>query len=213
MKQEVVTFPCEQIILHGYCFTPDKTGELPGVVICHPHSLYGGSMDNIIITGLAAALTDKGIISLIFNFRGVGKSQGNFGDGIAEQDDVISALDWLTAQPQIDKDRVGLAGYSFGGGVCIPVACTDNRVKTLALISPVITEDSIEKLSHCHKSKMFIVGEYDDVIPPEIVEVAYKKATEPKQYKLINGADHFWGSHADKAIITAADFLSKTLIS
>lgn len=213
MIREAITFPCGQLILHGYCYIPDKNGALPGVIICHPHSLYGGSMDNIIVTGLAAALTDKDIVSLIFNFRGVGNSQGSYGEGIAEQDDVISALDWLTERPEIDKSRIGLAGYSFGGGVCIPVACTDARVKILALISPVITGDSIETLGNCPKSKLFIVGEYDDVTPPEIVEAAYNRAPEPKQYKLITGADHFWGGYADKAILTAADFINKELIS
>ena len=146
MKKKAVTFPCGSLKLRGYFYTPDNNGTFPAVIICHPHSLYGGSMDNIIVKRLAAALNNNAINALIFNFRGVGQSQGKFDNGIGEQDDISAAIDWLFIQPAVDKDRIGLAGYSFGGWVSIPVACRDSRIKILALISPVITRS-------CSRSK------------------------------------------------------------
>jgi uncharacterized protein len=208
MKKQAITFPCGSIQLQGYYYTPESQGMFPAVIICHPHSLYGGSMDNYIVKRLAAVLTDNNIVSLIFNFRGVGKSQGIFDNGTGEQDDIVAAVDWLLPQPAVDKDRIGLAGYSFGGGVSIPVACRDSRVKALALISPVIDDYSIEILGGCNKPKIFIVGENDDVTKPVTIELAYNSAAVPKLYKLIPEADHFWYGHENKAVNLAADFLT-----
>jgi len=70
----------------------------------------------------------------------VGKSGGQFGEGIAEQEDVRAALDFALATEGIDKERIGLAGYSFGASVALPVAVKDERVKMLALVSPALSE-------------------------------------------------------------------------
>lgn len=211
MKRQAITFHCDRLILHGYCFTPDTNGNFPGVIICHPHPLYGGSMNNTVVTELASALTDRNMVSVIFNFRGVGRSQGTFGEGIAEQEDVAAAIDWLTDQSMIDGGRIGLAGYSFGGGVAIPVACRDVRIKTMALISPVLNDNNIHLLSECYKPKLFIVGGHDDVIIPEIVEEVYKSAADPKQFIEIPEADHFWNGYIDILIQKTADYLIQTL--
>lgn len=211
MKQQAITFPCGSLKLQGYYYIPDKQGTFPSVIICHPHSLYGGSMDNIIVKRLAGTLTSNNVVSLIFNFRGVGQSQGNFDNGIGEQNDIAAAIDWLLLQPAVDNNRIGLAGYSFGGWVSIPVACHDSRIKMLALISPVITDDTIEILAGCSKPKLFIVGSNDDVTMPTTIEMAYNSAAEPKQYKLIPQADHFWNGYTNEAVNSAAAFLTSGL--
>lgn len=211
MKQQPVTFPCGSIQLKGYYYTPEDRDTFPAVIICHPHSLYGGSMNNIVVKRLAVALTNEDIISLIFNFRGVGQSQGSFDNGVGEQDDIMAAIDWLLQQPAVNKDRIGLTGYSFGGGVSIPVACRDSRVKALALISPVIDDYAVEILGGCNKPKIFIVGENDDITLPGTIEMAYNSAAEPKVYKLVPETDHFWDSHVNEAANLVADFLTGEL--
>jgi alpha/beta superfamily hydrolase len=211
MKTQSITFPCGSIQLHGYCYTPESQENFPAAIICHPHSLYGGSMDNYIVKRLATALADNNIVSMIFNFRGVGQSQGSFDNGTGEQDDITAAIDWLLQQTPVDKDRIGLAGYSFGGGVSIPVACRDLRIKALALISPVINEDAVKILRTCNKPKIFIIGEYDDVTTPATIEIACNNAAEPKLHKLIPEADHFWYGYENEAVNLAADFLTLEL--
>jgi alpha/beta superfamily hydrolase len=211
MRKQAITFPCCSIQLQGYYYIPESQGRFPAAVVCHPHSLYGGSMDNYIVKRLATALVQNKIISLIFNFRGVGQSQGNFDNGTGEQNDITAAIDWLYQQPAVDKDRIGLAGYSFGGGVSIPVACRDSRVKVLALISPVINEDAVEILHGCIKPKIFIVGEHDDVTTPVTIELAYNNAAAPKLHKLVPEADHFWYGFESEAVNLAADFLTGEL--
>ena len=106
-------------------------------------------MDNNVILSVSSALVEKSIIAFMFNFRGVGGSQGSYGDGIAEQEDVAAAISWLVSQPAVDSNRVGLLGYSFGAAVALSVACVDARVRAVALISLPsgdITDISVEGL-------------------------------------------------------------------
>ena len=91
-------------------------------------------MDNNVILSISLALAEKSVIAFMFNFRGVGSSQGKYGDGIAEQEDVAAAISWVISQSEADSNKVGLSGYSFGAAVALPVACTDERVKAVALI-------------------------------------------------------------------------------
>ena len=64
-------------------------------VICHPHPLYGGTMNNKVVTTLARTFTLMGISSVRFNFRGVGESAGNYTEGVGESDDLLAVLSWL----------------------------------------------------------------------------------------------------------------------
>ena len=85
MKQTSISFSCGSISLEGLYYLPQGDGALPGVVLCHPHPLFGGSMDNNVVLAVASALVEQSIAALMFNFRGVGRSRGNFGNGIDEQ--------------------------------------------------------------------------------------------------------------------------------
>ena len=122
MKRVHISFPAGDITLEGVWHLPESSGPLPAVIVCHPHSLYGGNMSNNIVFGVCQALALNEIAALRFNFRGVGKSGGEFGGGAAEQEDVRAALDLVLSTPNIDPERIGLAGYSFGGGVALAVA-------------------------------------------------------------------------------------------
>ena len=213
MKHTSVSFPCGELMLQGDCCYPDGDSPFPGVILCHPHPLYGGSMNNNVIQTLASTLVSRFIIAFIFNFRGVGGSEGSFGDGIDEQEDVIAAIDWLVSRSEIDADRVGLAGYSFGSIVAAPVACNDARIKALTLISPALQQSQINCIKQCDKPKFLISGSNDYFLPAQKAEMIYKEAAEPKKLKLVSGADHFWlGYEKDIAEMTA-DFFNTRLKS
>src|SRR3990167_3653863 len=84
-------------------------------IICHPHSLMGGTMNNKVVTTLARAFSDLGHHTVRFNFRGVGESKGVYDAGIGETKDVLAIWDWIKARrPQ---DKIWLAGFSFGAFV------------------------------------------------------------------------------------------------
>jgi len=109
--EESISFLSESYQLEGLL---DKSSIDNGVVITHPHPLYGGDMNNFIVDLIVRAYQKKGFTTLRFNFRGTGKSQGNYDDGTGEQEDVRAAIATLS---KMDIKKIDLAGYSFGAWV------------------------------------------------------------------------------------------------
>jgi len=211
MKPQNVIFPCGELKLEGLYYGVDVKTPVPAVVVCHPHPLHGGSMHNNVTSAIADALVESGIAALLFNFRGVGRSQGSYGGGIAEQEDIGAALDWLESDSEVDNGRLGLAGYSFGGGVALPVACTDERVRCVALISPYFESLPIVLLQGCRKPKLILVGGSDDLVLPSDVERYGREAAAPKACRIIKGADHFWGGYEGTMADSVAGFFRSAL--
>ena len=120
--------------LEGFLHLPEGDGPFPAVVVCHPHPQMGGDMHNNVVMGVCYSLFIAGIASLRFNFRGVGRSQGQYDEGRGEMDDVLAALAAAGSQESIATDRVGLAGYSFGAGVAMKTAQKGGVTKALSLI-------------------------------------------------------------------------------
>ena len=149
-------------------------------------------MNNNVVLAVSSALAEKSIVAFMFNFRGVGSSQGNYGDGIAEQEDVTAAVSWLISQPAVDRNKVGLLGYSFGAAVALPVACADERVRAVALISMPPGSSQLSQLRGCLKPKLLLCGTDDFVLPLDQAKLMGQEAAEPKQLELVSGADHFW---------------------
>src|SRR5579884_3350027 len=104
--------------------TGDPHAKLAAIV-CHPHPLYGGTMHNRVVFHAAKAFGELGWPVLRFNFRGVGASTGSFGNGIGEQEDARAAVDFL------ERDRVVMAGFSFGSRVGLTAGAIDDRVVAL----------------------------------------------------------------------------------
>ena len=189
MKSKRVTFPCGDLQLEGELQLPEGNGPFPVVTVCHPHPLYGGDMDNNVVMAVYFALVKSSIAALRFNFRGIGNSGGSYGEGVGEQDDLQAALDFLSTLKEIDSQRIGLAGYSFGGMVAAHVAIKDNRIKQLALISPALNETDWIRLKKYALPKLILIGEADTSVPFRPFQHFFGDA---KQYQIIAGADHFW---------------------
>jgi hypothetical protein len=184
-----VAFPCGSIQLEGVLQLPESKEPSPVVVACHPHPLYGGDMDNGVVLAVCSALEKSRIASFRFNFRGVGNSGGSYDEGRGEQDDVVAALDFLGTVKEIDAQRIGLAGYSFGGMVADAVAMKDKRVRQLALISPVLAQAAWAQLQEYTLPKLIIIGEEDTTI---VFRPFQRYFGDTRQYQIIPGADHFW---------------------
>ena len=198
VKSIHVEFPCGDITLEGEWHLPEREATFPAVVVCHPHSLYGGNMNNNVVVSICEALSQQGIAALRFNFRGVGSSGGQFGGGVNERDDVRAALGFLSGEADVDQERIGLAGYSFGGGVALPVALEEESVACLALVSPALTDSGWVELEKLTRPKLIIVGGIDSVIQMDRFQQYLKAARHPTEYHVVPGADHFWGDHGDE---------------
>ncbi|MFH1003495.1 MAG: alpha/beta hydrolase [Chloroflexota bacterium] len=208
MSQAHLTFPCGPLTLEGIWHRPPGGGPFPAVIVSHPHPLYGGDMANSVVFAICQALEKQAIATLRFNFRGVGDSQGSFGGGIAEQDDVRAALAFVRAAPEVDRARIGLAGYSFGASVVAPVAREDEGVSRLALVSPALSEAGWQQLKDYTRPKLLIVGDGDFIVPLADFERYTAALPEPRQVRVVAGADHFWLGHQDEMADQVSGFFT-----
>jgi len=192
------------IQLEGILHLPaGKEGKGPGAVICHPHSLYGGSMEVPLVVAIAQELAQRGVVALRFNFRGVGRSQGAYADGEGEMADVAGSLDFLEGQESVDSERLYLVGYSFGAGVGLRHhAENDPRIAAVAVVAPYVENPSESLLRSYTNPKLFLAGEDDTVCPIEWLRAFVAPLPEPKEMRILTGTDHFfWGREREVAEI------------
>jgi len=211
MKKTRVSFSSGELVLEGILAIPEVAGPFPAVIVCHPHPLYGGSMDNNVVNSLSETLTQASFVSFKFNFRGVGGNQGEFGQGIGEREDVEAAISFIITVKEVDSNRIGLAGYSAGAGFAFPVGSGDARIKALAAVSPPLPMFDFDFLKGCLKPKLLISGSQDDLIPISQFLEFCQSLPEPKECESIEGADHFWCGYESSLAAKVAAFFTKVL--
>ena len=140
---------------------------LPLVVCCHPHPLHGGSLTNKVVHTIATSLYKLGLAVVRFKFRGVGQSQGQFANGVGEQADLLSVLQWChTHHP---ADACWLAGFSFGAYVAHAAHCTA-KAQALILVAPAVNLYDFAQPT-CHAIPTVVVqGGQDEIVPPTAVK-------------------------------------------
>jgi alpha/beta superfamily hydrolase len=187
-----ITFASESGTCEGILAPAHEDDRAPGLVICHPHPLRGGDMENNVVRALAEAFAAAGFVVLRFNFRGVGKSTGHYSEGIGEQEDAKAALAWLASRPETDADRLFLAGYSFGARVTLAVASTDPRVRGFIVVAPPVLRGDWPSLESSHGPKIFLCGDRDPHAPPDVLTGLVKGLPEPRRLAIFPNADHFF---------------------
>jgi uncharacterized protein len=206
-----VVFESQELTLEGEIQIPAGKGPFPGVVLCHPHPQYGGSMDNNVIDSLCEYLTAESILSFKFNFRGAGSSQGSFDNGIGEQKDVLAAIAFLSGREEINGGSLGLAGYSAGSAWGLSAAWQDIRIKALAAISPPLSMYDFTFMHNCRKPFLFISGSEDPLVPSGELEALSRTLPLTNQYRIIDGADHSWWGYENIAASKVAAFFKSFL--
>jgi len=211
MKETRVSFLSGGLVLEGILTIPEGAGPLPAVIVCHPHPLYGGSMDNNVVSSLSETLAQASLASFKFNFRGVGRSQGEFGQGIGEREDVEVAISFMSTVKEVDSKRIGLAGYSAGAGFALPIGSNDDRIKALAAVSPPLSMFGFDFVKSCPKPKLLISGSRDELIPINQFLEFCRNLPEPKECESIEGADHFWWGYESRLAAKVTAFFTKVL--
>src|SRR5579872_3570691 len=135
-------------------------------IICHPHPLFGGTMNNKVVTTLARVFRDLGLRSVRFNFRGVGKSSGVHDEGRGEVDDLLTIVDWI--KKLFPNDTVWLAGFSFGAYVATKGAMQISPEK-LVTIAPQVSRFKQDDLARVTCPWVLVQGEQDEVVSAEEV--------------------------------------------
>jgi len=173
----------------------EKKNGARGVVVSHPHPLYGGDMTSPVVESVAAAFSRKGYSTLRFNFRGVGGSSGSYDNGRGEQEDILAAVAFLLEQ---GIHSLHLAGYSFGSWVLARIPGFPSEVSGLTFISPPLALLPLAESLRLPLLRLVITGEEDEIAPPELVRQALADWNDKARFELIQGADHFYfGSFRD----------------
>jgi alpha/beta superfamily hydrolase len=147
---------------------PESLIEKPQAwgIVCHPHPLHGGTMHNKVVTTLAKTFQQLGVNTLRFQFRGVGKSEGQFDDGRGEVEDLLAVINWL--QTRRGEQPLWLGGFSFGAYVAIKAAM-QLPIKQLVTVAPPIEHFPLEGLPPITCPWVVVQGEKDEVISAEKV--------------------------------------------
>ena len=182
----------------------EKSSLQKGVVITHPHPLYGGDMHNNVVAAIARVYRQKGYTSLRFNFRGVGNSRGSHGNGIGEQEDVRAAVSYLA---DLSIEQIDLAGYSFGAWVNALAIINEPQLANMIMVSPPVAFIDFGSISNLGSLGLIVTGSRDDIAPPDLIKKSYGAWNAAAQFEVISGADHFYAGYLDKLAAILAAYL------
>jgi uncharacterized protein len=176
------------------------------VVVCHPHPKGGGTMNNNVVYRIAKAMEESGAAVLRFNFRGVGRSTGEYGEGIAEEEDARAALDFMAARhPTLP---LWLAGFSFGARVGMSVGIADRRVSALLAVGLAIKVFDLGFLESDRAGKpLAIVQAAEDEYGARAeIEKFVARLPEPTRLWIVDEATHLFPGRLDplEAAVTTA---------
>lgn len=175
--------------------------KAPVAVVLHPHPQHGGTMNNKVAYKLYHAFARNGFSVLRFNFRGVGRSEGEFDNGVGELSDATAALDWLQANnPNTNHYWVG--GFSFGSWIGMQLLMRRPELEGFVSISPPAAKYDFNFLSPCPSNGLVVQGDQDSIVNVDdvtkLVEKLNKQKNTEVDYHIIEGADHFFRGQLDE---------------
>ncbi|MBW2526780.1 MAG: hypothetical protein JRI23_21535 [Deltaproteobacteria bacterium] len=169
----------------------------PLVVLCHPHPLFGGSMDNAMVRLARDTAWELGLGTLRFNFRGVGQSEGGWGGGTGEAKDLSNLLE-LVSRGDHAPDGVILLGYSFGAWTAVRACDAGFQPRSLCLVSPPVDFLSFAGVTLPAAPCLVVVGEQDDLCALPRLRSWLRAQPDDRQpvLKEVPEADHYWAHGA-----------------
>lgn len=161
------------------------------VIISHPHPLYGGTMNNKVVTTLEKSFVNQGYQTIAYNFRGVGESEGEYDNGIGEQEDLLSVVNW--AKQNFPPTKLILAGFSFGSYVSLKVYETA-EADCLCTVAPPVGLYDFSVIDNVEIPWMLIQGGKDEVVDSEgIIQWAMSRSVVPDVYWRSKASHFFHG--------------------
>jgi alpha/beta superfamily hydrolase len=195
-------------------YSSRKDETAPIALILHPHPRAGGHMNNPVAVQLFHLFMKRGFNVLRFNFRGVGRSQGEFDAGIGELADAATAFDWLQSNNPA-ASQCWVAGYSFGAWVGMQLLMRRPETEGFISVSPPTNAYDFSFLAPCPASGLILHGANDTVVPPVEVERVVSKLRTQKgiiiDYDLVDGANHFWAENMADVEGRVGAYLDKRL--
>ena len=195
-------------------YSQGKSENAPVALILHPHPKAGGQMNNPVAVQLFHLFMKRGFSVLRFNFRGVGRSQGEFDSGIGELADAATALDWLQSTNPA-ASQCWVAGYDFGAWIGMQLLMRRPETDGFISVSPPTNMYDFSFLAPCPASGLILQGASDSVTPPVEVERVVSKLRTQKgiviDYEVVDSANHFWSEHLPEVETRVGGYLDKRL--
>lgn len=177
------------------CRAPDEAGELVSAqyiaVVCHPHPLHGGTMDNKVVTTLTRAYRDLGVPVATFNFRGVGASDGQHDEGKGEVEDTLAVVKWLQA---CYPDRaLLLAGFSFGSAMAAQLSHRlEGCLQHLLLVGPPVERYPYDREQRFPCPVSVLIGADDELVDVDNVSAWQKQLESDSSLTIYPQTGHFF---------------------
>lgn len=200
--EEKISFASDGFQLQGLL----HRGGAKGVVVTHPHPLYGGSMHNPVVETITQTFQQAGYTTLRFDFRGVGDSEGRYDNGTGEKRDVCQALACLE---QIHIEKISLAGYSFGAWVNARIRPGDAWVAEMIMVSPPLAFMDFGPIQEIANLKLVVTGSRDDIAPVHMIQERLPSWNPASRFEVIAGADHFFSGYGEILASTLAAYISE----
>jgi alpha/beta superfamily hydrolase len=189
-----------------------KEPNAPIALILHPHPQYGGTMNNKVVYTLYQPFVRRGFSTLRFNFRGVGRSQGNFARGEGELSDAAAALDWLQTYNS-NARACWVAGFSFGAWIGMQLLMRRPEITAFISVAPPANVYDFSFLAPCPSSGLMVHGDRDEIVPEDSVAKLVRKLSSQRDisidYRVVPGADHFFHDRLDVLTEHTDDYLDK----
>ena len=172
-----------------------KVLNSPSALVLHSHTEYGGTMNNKVVYSIYKVFAQNDFNVLRINFRGAGKSQGKFDNGLGELVDAATALDWLEMHNNESKG-LWVAGFSFGSWIGMQLVMRRPEVKEFITISPPVNNYDFSFLSPCPTHGLVIRGTNDSVAKKsdivDFVDFLSQQKSVDVEYYSVHEADHFF---------------------
>ena len=196
-------------------YHPQKAKDAPIAIVLHPHPQFGCTMNNRVVYNLHYAFHKMGFTVLRFNFRGVGRSQGEYDQGIGELSDAASALDYLQAMNPNAK-HCWVAGFSFGAWIGMQLLMRRPEITGFISVAPPANMYDFSFLAPCPASGLVINGTADRVAKPQDTRILVDKLHEQKgitiTHEEMEGAGHFFEDpHMDPMIESVQTYVRRRL--
>lgn len=179
------------------------------VVLCHPHPLYGGSMDNNVVSVLRGAFYQVGFGTLRFNFRGVGGSGGTYGEGDGEVEDLLGVVGYLE---KTGMKSLHLAGYSFGAWIALRAVNRGLDAASMVLVSPPLDFLDFVNLALPEKPCLLTLGSRDSFCAEMSLRewlATQGNASALTQVQILQNCDHFYWGHEKTLLSLVTAFIKE----
>lgn len=193
----------------------NSNSKAPVALVLHPNPVYGGTMNNKIVYKTYKTFVNNGFTALRINFRGVGKSEGKFDDGEGELLDATAALNWLHDQ-NMEATEFWIAGFSFGAWIALQAVMRRPELENYILIAPPATKFDFNFIVPCASAGLIVQGEKDEITKEvDSAKLSERLAARDEaeiNYRLIEGADHFFKEYLEEFEQTIDEYIEQKLV-